>query len=73
MSDFTARDDNFHFAEMGDRWSLQLAEGGRWRTTEPWTNAEPKSGMTVEIRRGALGSYILRAKGQTTVRVTRVN
>lgn len=57
----------------GDRWSLVLAEGGNWRTTEPWRNADPKPGMAVEVRRGALGSYILRAKGQTTVRVMRVN
>ncbi len=57
----------------GDRWSLALAEGGHWRTTEPWRNADPKPGMAVEIRHGALGSYVLRAKGQTTVRVMRIN
>ncbi len=57
----------------GDRWSLLLAEGGRWRTTEPWTNADPKTGMAVSIHRGALGSYVLNSKGQRSVRVMRVN
>lgn len=57
----------------GDRWSLVLAEGGRWRTTEPWDNANPKPGMAVVIRQGAMGSYMLSAKGQRSVRVMRVN
>ena len=57
----------------GDRWTLSLAEGGRWRTTEPWINADPKPGMAVEVHRGALGSFVLRAKGATAVRVARVN
>lgn len=57
----------------GDRWVLSLAEGGSWRTTEPWTNARPRPGMAVNIHRGALGSYILNAKGERAVRVMRVN
>lgn len=57
----------------GDRWVLVLAEGGNWRTTESWTNAQPKPGMAVSIHRGALGSYVLNAKGERAVRVMRVN
>lgn len=56
-----------------DRWSLVLAEGGRWRTTEAWEYANPKPGMAVVIERGAMGSYRLSAKGQRAVRVIRVN
>lgn len=56
-----------------DRWVLQLAEGGRWRTTEPWPYAAPRAGMAVEIHPGALGSFVLRAPGQRVVKVMRVN
>ena len=56
-----------------ERWSLVLAEGGRWRTTEPWDYANPKPGMAVVIRKAAMGSYMLSAKGQRPVRVARVN
>lgn len=56
-----------------DQWALTLAEGGRWRTTEAWVNGDPKAGLAVEVRRAALGSYMLRARGQRTVRVMRVN
>ena len=60
-------------ATGNDRWTLVLQEGGRWQTTEAWTFGEPKAGMAVEIRRGALGGYMMRAAGQRTVRVQRVN
>jgi hypothetical protein len=56
-----------------DRWVLNLAEGGRWRTTEPWTYARPTAGMAVEIRPGAMGSFVLRAPGQRAVKVQRIN
>ena len=56
-----------------ERWSLVLAEGGRWRTTEAWDYASPKPGMTVVVRKAAMGSYVLDAKGQRSVRVMRVN
>lgn len=56
-----------------DRWSLVLTEGGRWRTTEPWSYANPKPGMAVVIHKGAMGSYVLNAKGSRAVRVMRVN
>lgn len=57
----------------GDKWSLVLTEGGRWRTTEGWANARPKPGMAVTIKRGPLGSYMLSAKGERAVKVLRVN
>lgn len=55
------------------RWSLVLAEGGRWRTTDAWDNANPKAGMAVLIKHGALGSYLLTAKGVRPVKVMRIN
>lgn len=55
------------------RWTLVLTEGGRWQTTEDWEYGDPRAGMAVEIRRGALGSYRLSAKGQRVVRVQRIN
>lgn len=60
-------------ATGNDRWTLLLAEGGRWRTTEPWSYGEPRVGMAVAIRRAAMGSFILRSKGQRAVKVLRIN
>jgi hypothetical protein len=60
--------------ERYDRWTLTLAEGGRWATTEAWVgDLDPKPGMAVSIHRAALGSYVLRAKGFRAVKVQRVN
>jgi hypothetical protein len=56
------------------RWSLTLAEGGRWQTTEAWTVvAALKPGTPVSVHPGALGSYVMRVRNQRTVRVQRVN
>lgn len=58
----------------GDRWLLTLADGGRWQTTEPWAGGDtPRSGATVTIRRGAIGSYVLKMAGARAVRVRRVD
>lgn len=57
-----------------DRWSIQLAEGGRWQTTEAWVvGSDPRPGATVSIRRGSLGSYVMKVGAERSVRVRRVN
>lgn len=61
-------------AEAGDRWLLTLVEGGRWQTTEPWRGGDtPRPGLAVAIRRGAIGSYLLKMPGARGVRVRRLD
>lgn len=55
------------------RWTLVLAEGGRWQTTETWDYGDPRASMAVTVKRAALGSYRLSATGQRSVRVQRLN
>jgi len=60
--------------QPGGRWLLTLAEGGRWQTTEQWSGgSEPERDAKVTVRRGALGSYLLKMDGARAVRVRRVN
>lgn len=60
--------------EANERWTLTLAEGGRWQTSEAWLgDVNPAEGMVVSIHRAALGSYLLKAKGMRAVKVRRVN
>lgn len=57
-----------------DQWTVRLAEGGRWQTTEAWlVGREPKPGVAASIRRGALGAYILKIGNERAVRVRRIN
>lgn len=61
-------------SERGGRWTMTLAEGGRWQTTEDWGGgAAPRRGAAVTVRRAALGSYMLKMPGARAVRVMRVN
>jgi len=57
------------------RWSIALEEGGTWRTTEEWKGyVVPKAGGTVTVRRGPLGSYLLKLQGgRGAVHAERVN
>lgn len=56
------------------RWLLTFAEGGRWRTTEPWDGGTvPRAGDRAVLKRAALGSYTLRVAGSRIVKVVRVN
>lgn len=52
--------------------SIQIEGGAVWVQTEgrPMTR-DPRPGMPVRIRRGALGSYLLSVDGQRAIRVTR--
>lgn len=62
------------YADIGyGHYSLALDDGSVWETTEGVSNFYPKSGRTVEVRRGAITSYMLTIKGTgKLVRVRRV-
>lgn len=54
------------------KWTLRTAEGAIWQTTEAMVDT-PKAGAAVVIRRGALGSYMLKVERYKAVRAKRVN
>ena len=56
------------------RWTLDLAEGGRWvQTDSKMMVVDPAPGHPIKIRRAALGSYLANIKGQRAIRVRRAN
>jgi len=56
-----------------DMWQFSLADGAVWRMTERVANFRPPApDERVRIRRGALGSYLMRVGQQASVRVERV-
>ncbi len=55
----------------GKGWIVTLANGQTWRQTDGKGLYRVREGDTVEIRRGALGSYFMRVAGQPGVRVAR--
>lgn len=58
---------------MPDRWRITLTDGATWQFSEPVPSYRPPSSRdTVEILRGALGSYLLDFDHQTPVRITRI-
>lgn len=58
---------------MPDRWRITLTDGATWQFSEPVPSYRPPSSHdTVEILRGALGSYLLDFDHQTPVRITRI-
>jgi hypothetical protein len=55
------------------KWRLRLEDGAVWETTESSaTLRDPRVGNEVVIRRGPLGSYMVRIAGQRALRVKRV-
>ena len=57
-----------------DKWQVRLEDGANWQTTESNSAIRgPRPGDTVVIRRGPLGSYMMRIAGQRAVRAMRVN
>lgn len=55
-------------------WTIDLAEGGRWQTTEVWSfGPTPRPGVTVRLDRGALGRYTLKTPGARAVSARRIN
>lgn len=56
-----------------DKWVLELADGAVWQTTEGDTRSvEPRPNDAVTIRRGSLGSYILKWSSGRAQRAIRV-
>src|SRR6478735_1781012 len=42
-----------------DEWGVRLADGSRWRTTQPGLGKLPQTGAEVRIRPGAIGGFIM--------------
>lgn len=54
------------------KWLITLEDGAQWMTTEAVTGRDPKPGNMIEIKRGAIGSFLGRVEGGRAVRVKRV-
>ena len=56
------------------KWQLKLQDGALWETTEAASMSmnDPKAGNAVVIKRGPLGSYMIRVAGQRGIRAKRV-
>jgi hypothetical protein len=54
------------------KWALTIEDGAEWQTTEALPNRTPKKGMTVEIKRAAMGSFMLSINGWHPIRAKRV-
>ncbi len=55
-----------------DRWTIRLATGALWRTTEGGIPIAYKPGTNVHIRRGIMGSYIIRIGKARPLKAMRV-
>ena len=56
-----------------DKYRIRLETNGVWETTESSSRISvPRSGQSVLIKRGPLGSYMMRIDGQRAVRAKRV-
>lgn len=55
-----------------DRWTIRLVTGATWRTTEPGLSVAPKAGTPVHIKRGLMGSYMMRIGNARALRAMRV-
>ena len=54
------------------KWRFVLDDGSRWIQIEPHDFVrDPKSGMSIKIRKAAVGSYLANLDGQIAVRVER--
>jgi hypothetical protein len=55
------------------KWRIKLEDGALWETTETVRGvSDPNAGNEVKIKRGPLGSYMIRIAGGRSVRVKRV-
>lgn len=54
------------------RWTITLADGTRWLTTEGDEGYPPRAGETVVIRKAALGSYAASFNKRRSLKVRRV-
>lgn len=56
------------------KWTFVLADGARWQQIDARRIAiAPRPGMTIAIRRAAMGSFLANIGGQTAIRVRRIN
>ena len=56
------------------KFAIRLEDGAVWETTEAKAAVgAPRAGNEVTIKRGSLGGYFLRIKGQRTLRARRVS
>lgn len=53
------------------KWLITLEDGAEWMTTEAVTYRDPKPGMTIEIKRASMGSFMIKIAGRA-VRAKRV-
>lgn len=53
------------------KFALTMDDGAVWRTTEPLPR-DPRPGMTVHLKRGALGNYFMRVAAMRSVTAQRV-
>ncbi len=55
-----------------DKWQIRLQDGAVWQTTEPSSFIRPpRAGGSVVLRRGPMGSYMIRIDGQRALRAMR--
>ena len=60
------------FQDGEGRWVVTLKEGGTWRQiNDTILGRRPKPGTKVEIRKAAMGSYMMRIEGQPGIRARR--
>lgn len=60
------------YRDQLDKWVFELADGAVWRQIDSEVIAPaPRTGSKVEIKRAALGSYVIKVDGQRPVRVRR--
>lgn len=56
------------------RWQMKIEDGAVWETTETSSSvSDPDRGTMVVIKRGPLGSYMIRIGGQRALRAKRIS
>lgn len=55
------------------KWVFVLADGSRWRQTEPHSIVDPRKGDAVVVRKASMGSYFLKINKAAGLRVERIN
>ena len=58
-------------ADANGRWTLSLEDGAVWRQISGNLDRPPKAGSKVEIRKGAIGSFLMNVDGQPSIKVHR--
>ena len=55
-----------------NRWTVRIATGAVWRTTEEGASSASRPGTEVQIRRSIMGSYIIRIGKARALKAIRV-